>query len=41
MPVVNIYLSEELFEYVKKHKSKIIQEALKQHKQRRARASKP
>jgi hypothetical protein len=34
MPVVNVYLSEELFEFVKKNKSKIIQQALKEHKQK-------
>ena len=28
MPVINIYLNEELFEFVKQDKSKIIQEAL-------------
>jgi len=31
MPVVNVYLSEELFEFVKKSKSKIIQKALKEY----------
>jgi len=34
MPVVNVYLSEELFEYVKKSKSKIVQQALKEHKEK-------
>ena len=34
MPSVNIYLNEELFEYVKKNKSKIIQEALQEHKEK-------
>ena len=34
MPTINIYLPEELFEYVKNHKSKIIQEALKEHKEK-------
>lgn len=29
MPVINIYLDEELFEFVKEDKSKIVQEALK------------
>ena len=33
MPVINIYLDEELFELVKKDKSKIIQRALKEYKQ--------
>ena len=28
MPSVNIYLNEELFEFIKKDKSKIIQQAL-------------
>jgi len=40
MPVVNIYLNEELFEYVRKNKSKIIQEALKEHKEKDALAKK-
>jgi hypothetical protein len=34
MPVVNVYLSEELFEFVKKNKSKIIQQALKEYKEK-------
>jgi len=41
MPVVNVYLSEELFEYVKKSKSKIIQEALREHKEKHNQQSKP
>ena len=32
MPAINIYLPEELFEYVRKNKSKIIQQALKEYK---------
>ena len=31
MPAINIYLPEELFEYVKQDKSKIIQQALKEY----------
>ena len=34
MPTINIYLPEDLFEYVKKQKSKIVQEALRQHKKK-------
>jgi hypothetical protein len=34
MPIVNIYLSKELFELVKQNKSKIIQEALRQYKEK-------
>jgi hypothetical protein len=34
MPVINIYLSKELFELVKLNKSKIIQEALRQYKEK-------
>jgi len=34
MPSVNIYLSEDLFEYIKKNKSKIVKEALKEHKEK-------
>jgi hypothetical protein len=34
MPVINIYLDEELFELVKKDKSKIIQQALKEYKEK-------
>lgn len=34
MPVINIYLSKELFELVKQNKSKIIQEALRQYKEK-------
>jgi len=34
MPVVNIYLNEELFEYVKENKSRIIREALEEHKEK-------
>ena len=34
MPVINIYLDEELFEFVKKNKSKIIQDALQEHKEK-------
>jgi len=36
MPVVNIYLNEELFEYVKENKSRIIREALEEHKEEHA-----
>lgn len=31
MPVINIYLPQELFELVKKDKSKIVQQALKEY----------
>jgi len=31
MPNLTIYLNEELYEYVKKDASKIIQEALREH----------
>jgi len=41
MPAVNVYLNEELFEYVKKNKSKIVQEALREHKENHSRQSKP
>jgi len=34
MPVINVYLSKELFELVKQNKSKIIQEALRQYKEK-------
>ena len=34
MPVINIYLDEELFEFVKKNKSKIIKQALKEYKEK-------
>jgi len=30
MPVINIYLDEELFEFVKKDKSRIVQQALEE-----------
>ena len=40
MPTINIYLSEELFEYVKNNKSKIIQEALKEFKEKHTPPSK-
>ena len=36
MPTIQIYLNQELFDYVKKDKSKIIQQALKEYKQNRA-----
>jgi gas vesicle protein len=35
MPVINIYLSKELFELVKNDKSKIIQEALREYREKR------
>ena len=31
MPVINIYVDEQLFEFVKKDKSKIVQQALKEY----------
>lgn len=34
MPSIQIYLDEELFEFVKKDKSKIIQQALKEYKEK-------
>ena len=34
MPVINIYLDEELFEFVKRDRSRIIQKALRQFKER-------
>lgn len=34
MPVINIYLSKELFEFVKQNKSKIIKEALLEYKEK-------
>jgi hypothetical protein len=38
MPTINIYLPEELFELVKPNKSKIIQQALKELRQRQLKA---
>jgi hypothetical protein len=32
MPTIQIYLNQELFDFVKKEKSKIIQQALKEYK---------
>jgi hypothetical protein len=34
MPVINIYLDNELYELVKEDKSKIIKQALKEYKER-------
>jgi len=34
MPTIQIYLNQELFDFVKKDKSKIIQQALKEYKQK-------
>ena len=34
MPITNVYLDDELFEFVKENKSKIIQEALRQYKEK-------
>ena len=34
MPAIQIYLNQELFDYVKKDKSKIIQQALKEYKEK-------
>ena len=31
MPVINIYLSQELLEFIKDDKSKIVQQALKEY----------
>ena len=36
MPTIQIYLNQELFDFVKKNKSKIVQQALKEYKQNRA-----
>jgi len=36
MPTIQIYLNQELFDYVKKDKSKIIQQALKEFRQTHA-----
>ena len=36
MPSIQIYLDEELFEFVKNDKSKIIQQALKEYKEKHA-----
>ena len=33
MPTIQIYLNQELFDFVKKDKSKIIQQALKEYKE--------
>jgi hypothetical protein len=41
MPVINIYLDEELFEFVKTDKSKIIQQALKEFKESHNRSLPP
>ena len=34
MPVINIYLDKELYEFVKIDKSKIIKQALKEYKEK-------
>ena len=34
MPTIQIYLNQELFDFVKKEKSKIIQQALKEFKEK-------
>jgi len=34
MPVINIYLDKELYEFVKKDKSRIIKQALKEYKEK-------
>ena len=34
MPPIQVYLNEELFEFVKKNKSKIVQQALKEYKEK-------
>jgi len=34
MPTIQIYLNQELFDFVKKEKSKIIQQALKELKEK-------
>ena len=36
MPTLQIYLNQELFDFVKKEKSKIVQQALKEYKQKHA-----
>ena len=36
MPTIQIYLNQELFDFVRKEKSKIIQQALKEYKQKHA-----
>jgi DNA-directed RNA polymerase subunit K/omega len=35
MPVINIYLSQELLEFIKKNKSKIVQQALQEYKEKK------
>ncbi len=39
MPVINIYLDEELFEFVRKDKSRIIQQALAELKEKQMNSS--
>jgi hypothetical protein len=39
MPTITVYLDAELYDYVKKIPSAIIQEALKEHKQKREASS--
>lgn len=36
MPTIQIYLNQELFDFVKKEKSKIIQQALQEYKHKHA-----
>ena len=36
MPTIQIYLNQELFDFVKNNKSKIIQQALKEYKKQHA-----
>jgi hypothetical protein len=40
MPTITVYLDAELYDYVKESPSAIIQEALKEHKQKRKASSK-
>ena len=40
MPVINIYLSQELFDFIKKNKSKIVQQALQEYKEKQEKSEK-
>ena len=41
MPSIQIYLDEELFEFVKKDKSKIVQQALREYKEKHPQQEEP
>jgi len=41
MPTITVYLDAELYDYVKDSPSAIIQEALKEHKQKAEKVGKP